>query len=321
MTSFRKGLNFITNRILYKDGEMSNFMKFSLIIPVAPTRNPEIIRSIENLDYPKKEFEVIVEKGRGASENRNKGIKNAKGEILIFLDDDATIENDYLKKVEDFFEKYTSVDIVGGPQITPKDDRFFAKICGIALTSHFGAFKVRKRYESCRVDLDADETSITSANLCVRKNVFEKIEGFDTSLYPGEDPEFISRAKKNGLRVASSPDIIVSHKRRANFSLFCKQIFHYGFVRPQKNKISGKTPLFFTVPMLFLVYLLILPSLVILHGLFIAPLLAYIFLAIVFSLYDSLRSRRILPFFILPFIYFFTHISYGLGMLGGYFKR
>jgi len=55
-------------------------MKFSLVIPLAPGRNAEILDSIKQLDYSKKEFEIIVEEGTNPSDNRNKGAKKSKGE-------------------------------------------------------------------------------------------------------------------------------------------------------------------------------------------------------------------------------------------------
>ncbi len=294
---------------------------FSLIIPVAPWRTPEILRSIEKLDYPKKDFEVIVEKGKNPSENRNRGIEKSKGEILIFLDDDAKINKDYLNNVENFLKKYSDVGIVGGPQLTPEEDNFFAKISGIVLTSNFGAFKVNRRYKKGKTVLDVDETFLTSANLCIRKKVFNKIKGFNESLYPGEDPELLSRAKTAGLKIAYSPEIIIYHKRRSNFSSFCKQIFKYGFVRPKKNKISKGTPVLFTIPMFFAIYFMLIPLLTLISFLFFIPLFAYILLAFVFSIYDSIKNRRLKVFFILPFLYLFTHLSYGIGMLAGYFNK
>lgn len=295
--------------------------KFSLIIPVAPWREAEILKSINNLDYPKKKFEVIVEKGKNPSENRNNGIKKSSGEILVFLDDDATIEKSYLNKIENFFKEHKEIDIAGGPQLTPDEDNFFARISGIVLTSNFGAFKVSKRYKKTKLVLDVDETFLTSANLCIKKEVFNKINGFDVSLYPGEDPELLSRAKKEGLKLAYSPEIIIYHRRRANFSSFCKQIFKYGFVRPKKNKISKGTPLLFAIPMFFALYFIFLPLLTLISFLFFIPFFAYVFLALIFSLYDSITNKTLVGFFILPFLYLFTHLSYGIGMIAGYFNR
>ena len=121
-------------------------MKFSLIIPLAPDRDAPILESIKQLDYPKNEFHVVVVKGLNPSENRNRGVEKARGEILVFLDDDATIQKDYLKKADEFLKKYQWIDIVGGPQLSPFEEKGFAKISGYALTSNFGAFGRVHRY-------------------------------------------------------------------------------------------------------------------------------------------------------------------------------
>lgn len=296
-------------------------MKFSLIIPVAPNRDAEILDSIKRLDYSKKDLEIIIEKGKNPSENRNKGIKKAKGDFIVFLDDDAQVKEDYLKKIKEFFNKYSLTDIVGGPQLTLKEESFFGKISGIIFVSNFGAFRVNKRYIQGQINLNADETFLTSANLCVKKSVFKKIDGFDVSLFPGEDPEFIFRAKKFGLKVAYNPEMIIYHKRRGDFPGFCKQIFKYGFTRPKKNKISKKTNLFFLIPMLFSIYFLFLPTLSLASYSLLLPFLLYIVLSIIFALYDSIKNKVFVGLFILPFLYIFTHLSYGLGMLAGYFEN
>ena len=296
-------------------------MRFSLVIPVAPERDAKILDSIKELDYPKKDFEIIVENGRNPSENRNKGIKKARGEFIIFLDDDAYVKQDYLKKIKIFFDKYPVIDIVGGPQLTSKNENFFARMSGIVLTSNFGVYKIRKRYVSEKINCDADETFLTSANLCARKKVFEKIGGFNTNLFPGEDPEFIFRAKKAGLKIACNPEMIIYHKRRGNFSSYCRQIFSYGFTRPKKDKISGKTNLLFLVPLIFSIYFLLLPTLFLLNYFLLIPFIMHVSLSIIFSICNSLKNKSFLGIFILPFLYLFTHLTYGLGMLAGYFDR
>jgi len=47
----------------------------------------------------------------------------------------------------------------------------------------------------------------------------------------------------------------------------------------------------------------------------------YVFLALIFGFYDSIKHKILPGIFILPFLYLFTHVSYGFGMLLGYIKR
>ncbi|MEK6871389.1 MAG: glycosyltransferase family 2 protein [Nanoarchaeota archaeon] len=314
-------------------------MRFSLIVPVAPGRNAEILEAIKHLDYPKDQFHVVVAVGTNASYNRNRGIMRSMGEYVVFLDDDAIIESDYLRKIDLFLERHPDIDIVGGPQLTPPDDGFFAKISGYALASFFGAWKLANRYEGKYEKLDVDETALTSANLICKKKVVEKVK-FDETLFPGEDPKFISDAKKAGFRVAYTPTFILYHKRRATFPAFVKQMYNYGKARPKKEGFfqTLKMPFFF-IPSLFVLYLLALigsalfyPSITasvtdfgtrgISQGfLWFLPLIAYIVLMLVFGLIDAVKNNHVRAFFVLPFIYPVIHISYGLGMIAGYVKK
>lgn len=321
-------------------------MRFTLVIPLAPERNAEIINAIRKLKYDKNEFHVIVAVGRNPSKNRNKSIEKAKGDYIVFLDDDAFINEDYLNKVDEFLEKHLEIDVVGGPQLTPQDDNIFAKISGYGLSSRFGAWKLANRYDSKKENLDVDETALTSANLVCKKEVVEKVK-FDENLFPGEDPKFISDVKKQGFRVAYTPKFILYHKRRPNYKLFVKQMFNYGKVRPKKESFleTLKKP-FFLIPSLFFVYLILLIGNVLINSritsnvininaenfklslsnlnlgfLWFLPLIAYILLVILFTFYDSLNNEDFRAIFVLPFIYPTIHLSYGVGMIYGYLKK
>ncbi|HLC55293.1 MAG TPA: glycosyltransferase [Candidatus Nanoarchaeia archaeon] len=300
-------------------------MKFSLIIPVAPYRGCEIMGSIKKLDYQKKEFEVITEHGYNPSDNRNRAIRKAKGRYLVFLDDDGILERDYLKQAERFLKKNPDVDIVGGPQLTPPSDKYFARTSGYVMSSWFGTYTMSSRYSKRSENLDADEYSLTSANCIAKREVFRKIKPFDPRLFPGEDPELYARAKKAGFRLAYTPALIMYHRRRAAFSSYCKQFFKYGFVRMQKEKIS-KTPVLmvnpvFFIPSLFVLYLITLPFWLAVHAVFIWPLIAYFVLVILFSVYEAHNQRDLKAFPLLPFLYLSMHVSYGLGMIWNLLRK
>ncbi len=294
--------------------------KFSIVIAVAPNRDAEVIKSLKNSDYDKKKYEIIIEKGSNASENRNKGIKKAKGEIIAFIDDDAIVHKDLLKNAEDFFNKH-KVDIIGGPQLTPKDDSFSAKLFGSAIETFWCSYKMAKRYKKGRLNLDADELSLTSANVFAKKEIFNKLKGFNTKLWPGEDPEFFSRAKDSGFKLAYSPNLVVYHRRRNSLSSLLKQHYNYGNVRLKKEWINKKNVNFvMIIPSIFALYIIFLPFLLLFSKDFFFPIKLHLIIDILVGIFVSLRrSILFLPF--LPFIFFLVHFSYGLGMLVSLFER
>jgi hypothetical protein len=277
----------------------------------------------KDLNINEKKIETIIVRGKNPSENRNSGIKIAHGKLIGFINGHTRLTDNWAEEVEKFLLNYPEIDIVGGPQLTNKEGSLFERSSGYALSSYFGAGEVNLRYKQSKINLDADETILTSANLICKKKVFNKIN-FDEKFYPGEDPKFISDAKKEGFKVAYSPDILVYNERRKSFKELAKQIFNYGKMRPIKESINEtlKKP-YFLAPTLFLLYLIFLLiysdyEIIMINKinmLFFLPLLIYIILAIVFSIKNGLVNKDVLSMFIMPFIYLTIHLSYGLGFL------
>lgn len=301
---------------------MQNKPKISVVIPVGPGRGVEIVDSLKKGKFPQKDYEIIIEEGLNPSVNRNRGIKKARADIIAILDDDAYTHPELLFNAYEFFLKYKDVDIVGGPQLSPRNQNFFARVSGYAITSFFGAYKMANRYNKGKLNLDADEKMLTSANMFLRKKVFNVIEGFDSRLYPGEDPEFLIRAKNNGIKIAYSPSLIIYHKRRPNLKSFLIQFYKYGKVRPITSKIIGQgISALFYMPTLFVLYLLFLIPLAFWSNIFVYPLFFYLALCVIFAFVDSVKNNSFFSFFVLPFLYPAIHISYGIGLISGLFDR
>lgn len=294
--------------------------KFSVIIALAPSRNAEVLESLQQVGYDSRKIEIIIKKGLNPSENRNGGVQDAQGEILAFIDDDAIVDKDIFKNAERFFLAHPEIDLVGGPQLTPANDGFFAKTSGLVLESYFGTHAMSCRYKRCKENLDADETFITSANCFIRRLSFLKTSGFNPALYPGEDPEFFTRIKKEGLRIAYSPEIVVYHRRRDTLKGFCKQFYKYGKTRCLKEKFNQqKTGLLFLMPMFFVLYVVLGGLLSFFYSWMLVPLALYFFIDFLVSLWIGLGQgvQRIPLLFLL---FFLLHASYGFGMLE-YFLR
>lgn len=288
--------------------------RLSVVVPLGSGKSSEVINSLNAQEVP---VTIILERGPNPSANRNRGAKKVSSEFVGFVNGHSSLPNDWSRRVLSFFDNHKDVAILGGPQKTPKNSTFFQRVSGYALVSKFGSGSASVRYGGKRVSLDADETMITSSNLVCRKKVFSKVS-FDESLYPGEDPKFISDSKVAGFRVAYDPKLVSYNQRRGSLVAFSKQNFSFGYVRPKKEGLleSFSHPSF-VVPSLFLLYLIFLGPLSMVSGLFIIPALLYIFLAVVFSLFTSIRNLDFFSFFVLPFLFFTIHITYGLGFLWG----
>lgn len=288
----------------------------TIIVPLA------LGTEIESIDEIKRQkIKCVSVRGNNPSENRNKGIDKAKTKYVAFINGHTTISENWAKEVEIFFKKYPEIDIVGGPQLTAKDEELFGKASGYALSSKFGAATASTRYKQNDLNLNADETMLTSANLICRQKVFKKVR-FDETLYPGEDPKFISDAIAAGFKVAYSPDIFVYNKRRDDIISFIAQMFNYGFTRPKKESLleTLKTP-FFLVPPIFVIYLLMAPFLFFLTTMTLWPIYAYVIVNLLASLYETIKNKNILAFFLMPLLFTIVHIGYGSGFILGTLKK
>jgi GT2 family glycosyltransferase len=312
-------------------------MKFSIVITYLKEGSPDVLNSINQMDYPKKDYETLCLPGPGSpSIYRNKGADIGKGKIIAFIDDDAIVHRNLLKNAEKFFQEHPEIDIVGGPQLTPLDEKGFARISGYALSSKFGGWNTSNRYESKKLNLNADDTYLTTAIMFCRKEVFKKVR-FDETLFPGEDSKFIVESKQKGLKVAYSPELIVYHKRRPTIKKFIKQIFSYGKTTSTRESFKNlvKRP-FFIVPSLFLIYVIELIFLAItnplvfqnifgilmgnfnIFAIFLFPILSYFLLSAIFSIIESVRNKDAKGIFSLPFIFSMIHLSYGAGLIWGF---
>lgn len=292
--------------------------RLSVIIPVGPGRKLEAVESLKNQDEP---VEIIIEKGTNPSKNRNNGAVKAKTEFIAFVDGHSILPRDWSRNIIQFFRENPNISVVGGPQLTPRDESYFGKVSGYALSSIFGAAEVSTRYKIKETIFDANEKFLTSANLACRKEVFKKIK-FNEDIYPGEDPQFIADSKKEGFKAAYSPKIIAFHRRRENTKELAQQIFNYGKTRPiRQNPIELLGKPSFLVPSIFLVYLSIFTILSLIHPVFILPIIAYLIVNPLFSILESIKNKDILSLAYLPFIFFTIHVSYGLGFIYSLISR
>tara|TARA_R110002020_G_scaffold442020_1_gene653188 strand:- start:8275 stop:9147 length:873 start_codon:yes stop_codon:yes gene_type:complete len=189
------------------DKQTFNSNLFEVIIvnndPDSPP--PTTLKIPENL--------IIVECAKpGSYAARNIGIKLATADVLAFTDSDCIPSSKWLQ--EGFIKIKKGSDLVGGEMVF-----FKAKETDSSLVF---------LYEKCfsfnqKRNVDKYKKSIT-ANLFVRRSVFNQLGGFDEETFSGADSQWTKKATDSGFSISFATNSIVKHPSRKSVSeLFSKK--------------------------------------------------------------------------------------------------
>jgi len=294
-----------------------------IITVVIPTHRPDkldrLLDSIRDTDYPKNNLEVLVVEGNNPSKQRNDAIRISNGDIVYFLDDDVTIERDLFRRAAEYYTD-DSVTGVGGPNINPTTSSYLQKCFSYIMESFFGSATMRYRYRPIKPISKASEKHLILCNLSIRKNVLEKENAFNESLYPNEENELIDRLTFRGYRFVYDPEVRAYHERRNTIRKFSQQIFNHGRGRMGQILIQNSPiSLLFFLPSLFTLYLLYVPFS---HNtLYLIPLVVYIIADLVSSISIAIAKKDLKLILILPLLYPIEHISYSMGFIWGFFRK
>ncbi|MCX8092984.1 MAG: glycosyltransferase [Candidatus Goldbacteria bacterium] len=311
----------------------------SIIIPVKKI-NDYIIESlfyIEKLNYDKHCLEVIVlpdfrEEINGnysfklkviptghihPGDKRDIGIKNTDAEIIAFIDDDVFPSSNWLVAAISIFEKDDKIAAVGGPAVTPENDSFLKKVSGYIYSSFLGGGGYRYRYipQSRRLVDD-----YPSCNLIIRKDVLDKVGGFNTEFWPGEDTVICLKIVKDlKMKIVYDPEVLVYHHRRDFPIGHLKQVINYAMHRGYFVKRFPETSfrLSYFIPTFFILYLIsfVFPIFFFENLIFIwtIPLLVYMILLFI----DGIKSKNFLAALLTIAGIFMTHVTYGIYFVYG----
>ena len=217
-------------------------MDFSVIIPAKNERNylGHCLQSLSQLDYPQEAYEVLVI-DNGSSDNtveiakqyeakvfirpdltiaglRNFGASNAQGRFLVFLDADCTVASDWLTAASLWLEQ-ADVCCFGNPPEIPEQSTWVQKAWCLVR---------RKRM------MVEDAEWLESAHMFVRKEVFDRIHGFDETLVTCEDYDLSLRLKRHGRMITDKKIMVIHHRDPATLKQFFQKERWRGL-----NNISG----------------------------------------------------------------------------------
>jgi GT2 family glycosyltransferase len=144
----------------------------------------------------------------GIGSAANMGVQSAKGEYLIFTDDDCIAREDWAELMRDALMKYP---LVAGSVKSPTSN--FVKLChNIA---EFHPFMPGRK---------AGPTDfIAGANMGIRRSLYEEVKGFREADSLAPDMHFILKARQAGYQIRFVPEAVVTHDHtRTSFSSIFK---------------------------------------------------------------------------------------------------
>lgn len=195
---------------------------------------PEMVKR-----YP---IKMIHEAAKGVTHLFNVGWRNAQGEIIAFINDDAAAEPSWLENVVDTFEKFKDIGAVGGPTIVPQEIMNYqemlrlhaeskesillripawvyenlimeGKYHEIGVLCESGAYSVGgSLYESTKLEQPIYVDLLSITNVAIKKAVLEEVNGLDENFrFTHGDGDLFIRIREAGYKLIFNPKIVVCH--------------------------------------------------------------------------------------------------------------
>ena len=149
---------------------------------------------------------------RGIAYARNLALAHARGSFIVFIDDDCAISEHWLDELLEPFKDASIIGVQGGVRVPPTSNAvgWAESLLG------FPGGGIRRIFDSCGRIKKTRE--ISTLNCAYRKEIIERIGGFDDRLkYGGEDYLIAKQACDHGCCVFV-PNALVIHRPRGSFA-------------------------------------------------------------------------------------------------------
>jgi len=311
---------------------------------LAPCRNEAsfiqtAIQSILDNDYPADKIEVLVLDGMSTDGTReivqqmiirdsriklvdnpdkivptamNIGIRAAQGEYIIRIDCHAKFSNDYIRRCIEVHRR-TKANNVGGYSVTlPGANTPMARAIASVASCRFGVGNSQFRLTGPEQQVD------TVPFGTYKKEMLEKIGGYDERLVRNQDIELNSRIRKAGGTIIISPEIKLCYYNRATLKGLWQQSFNNGLWNPYTVwLVGGGLSLRHFIPMVFVLGIAVLLAGSVLWSAMFWLLLGYLslysFFAAIFAIQTTQQNKVNIPNVWICF--WVLHIAYGIGSL------
>lgn len=185
----------------------SNFKDFETVVvhDCSTDNSAEVLHEL-NEKYPFRLFEFP--ENRGVSKARNTGAREARGEIILFIDADCIVLPDTIGHCVETLRQGDSICVGGAYTSEPWDQDFFSNFQSLYI--HHVETKVEH------------PDYIATHCMAIRKQVYDEFGGFKEDYFIGhaasvEDVELSHRLISAGHQLSRPSDIQIQHMFRFNF--------------------------------------------------------------------------------------------------------
>ena len=179
------------------------YQDFELII-VDDGSTDNTLNVIDSFIHSFSTARVISQANQGRASVRNKGAKNAKGDLLLFFDDDIKIQSDTVEKHLLHHKNYPNSVLVG--------PAFEDETLNISDFYLYKASLTKKWMKSLANEKKVLEIpALTGQNFSIPRSLFLKFNGFLDCLTDAEDFELATRIHKDNYPIYVDPQLYVWH--------------------------------------------------------------------------------------------------------------
>ena len=163
--------------------------------------------------HPDLQLRYVFESNQGLSYARNRGIEEAKSEIIAFVDDDERIVEEFVSAYVELFASHPNAMSAGGKIVAEYPTgrpRWMSKYAEQPIANPMDFGKSIKPFPKGRIP--------GGGNMAMRRSVFDKIGRFDTSLgrtgkqlIGGEESDLFERIEAAGMACYYVPRAVMYH--------------------------------------------------------------------------------------------------------------
>lgn len=196
--------------------------------------------------HPDLQLRYVFESNQGLSYARNRGIEEAKGEIIAFVDDDERIVEEFVSAYVELFASHPDAMSAGGKIVAEYPTgrpRWMSKYAEQPIANPMDYGKSIKPFPKGRIP--------GGGNMAMRRSVFDKIGRFDTSLgrtgkqlIGGEESDLFERIEAAGMACYYVPRAVMYHiipESKLTIDYFRRLAFNTGLSQRRRAELHNRT--------------------------------------------------------------------------------